>query len=214
MRQQLSTAELDVQTITGLKRRDPAALRDLYDRYGRIAYSVARRYLRDSGAAEDVVQEVFLRVWMRQHLFDHVKGTLASWLLTVTRNLAIDHLRANDRNGYLKQPSLEFVAAPVYSELSDDVDLRAALTNLTLEERRVVQLAYFEGLSQTEISERVGRPLGTVKSCVRAALNKLRHGFRQTSLQEGCVANPARIDNVISGNGFNHTRSVTADGHQ
>ena len=183
MRQQLSTVALDLQTIAGLKRRDPAALRDLYDRYGRIAYSVALRYLRDSSAAEDVVQEVFLRVWTRAHLLDNIKGTLASWLLAVTRNLAIDHLRAYDRNRSREQNSFEFVAIPVDFELSDSVDrLRTALTKLSQQQRQVVELAYFEGLSQTEISERVGRPLGTVKSCVRAALNKLRHGFSQTSL--------------------------------
>jgi RNA polymerase sigma-70 factor, ECF subfamily len=183
MRQQPTTAELDVQTIAGLKRRDPAALGDLYDRYGRIAYSVALRYLRDSSAAEDVVQEVFLRVWTRAHLLNNVKGTLVSWLITVTRNLAIDHLRAYDRDGCREQNSFEFIAVPVDFELSDNVDrLRTALTNLTQEQRRVVELAYFEGLSQTEISERVGRPLGTVKSCVRAALNKMRYGVRRASL--------------------------------
>jgi len=183
MRQQLTIAELDVRTIADLQRRDPAALGDLYDRYGRIAYSIALRYLRDSGAAEDLVQEVFLRVWTRAHLLENVKGTLASWLSTVTRNLAIDHLRAHHRDGYRELNSFEFIAVPIDFELSDDVErLRTALTNLTQEQRRVIELAYFEGLSHTEISERVGRPLGTVKSCVRAALNKLRQGFRQTSL--------------------------------
>jgi RNA polymerase sigma-70 factor, ECF subfamily len=182
MRQQLPTADSDLQIIARLKRRDPAALGDLYDRYGRIVYAVALRNIRSPCAAEDIVQEVFLRVWTRVHLIDNLKGTLASWLSTITRNIAIDHLRACARHGCLKQDSFRFVPAPMRFEFSDSADrLQTALTNLTHEQRRVLELAYFEGFSQTEIAERVGRPLGTVKSCVRAALSELRRGFRRTS---------------------------------
>jgi RNA polymerase sigma-70 factor (ECF subfamily) len=185
MREQLPTADSDLQIIAGLKRRDPAALGDLYDRYGRIVYLVALRKVRNSHEAEDIVQEVFLRVWTRAHLIDNVRGTLGAWLLTVTRNLAIDHIRACSRHAWLEQPCVEVIPGPVSHEFSDIVDrLSAALTNLTHEQRRVVELAYYQGLSQTEISERVGKPLGTVKTCVRGALQRLRCRFNETSSPE------------------------------
>ena len=182
MRQQLPIADSDVHIIAGLKRRDPAALGDLYDRYGRIVYLVALRKVRNSHEAEDIVQEVFLRVWARAHLIDNFRGTLVPWLLRVTRNLTIDHLRACSQHSLLEQRCLEVVPAHVDCEFSDSVDrLNAALTNLTPEQRRVVELAYYQSLSQTEISERVGKPLGTVKSCARAALQSLRLRFGETS---------------------------------
>jgi len=182
MRQQVPTADSDLQIIAGLKRRDPATLGDLYDRYGRVVYLVALRKVRNSHEAEDIVQEVFLRVWTRAHLIDNLRGTLVAWLLTVTRNLAIDHLRACSRHALLEQTCVEVVPAPVSYECSDIVDrLSAVLANLNREQRRVVELAYYQGLSHTEISERVGKPLGTVKRCVRGALQRLRRRFGETS---------------------------------
>jgi len=182
MRQQVPTANSDLEIIAGLKRRDPAALGDLYDRYGRLVYLVALRKVRNSHEAEDIVQEVFLRVWTRAHLIDNLRGTLVTWLLTVTRNLTIDHLRAHSRYAWSDQSCFEDVPAPADREFSDSVDrLTAALTNLNAKQRNVVELAYYQGLSQTEISERVGKPLGTVKSCVRAALQNLRRRFSEAS---------------------------------
>ncbi len=169
----------DSLTIGGLKRRDPGALANLYDRYGGIVYSVIFRVLGNVGEAEEVVQEVFLRVWMRAHLIDDSCGTLRPWILVIARNRAIDHLRSARMNRSFEHTSYEHFPAPICFDplLSFSVEaerLREALAKLSSEQRRVIESAYFEGLSQTEISERMKIPLGTVKTRARRALGALR----------------------------------------
>jgi RNA polymerase sigma-70 factor (ECF subfamily) len=164
----------DLEIILGLKQRNPGAMTDLYDRYERIVYSAATRILGNAGEVQDVVQEVFLRVWMRAHLIDPSQS-LVPWLLTVTRNIAIDYLRSvrlPDRS--IEQTSYGFATAPFAVHYLHSVDGLRALTQLTDEQRQVIKFAYFEGLSQTEISERMARPLGTVKTWTRTALAILR----------------------------------------
>ena len=171
----------DSDLIARLQRRDPQALAELYDRYGRIAYSLILRVVRDSGIAEDLVQETFLRVWNRVHGFDAEKGAIGPWLLAIARNRAIDYLRSaggRDRN------ALEFEETErpaLYTDMERDLLLsdsarrvKSAMEKLSENHRQVIELAYFEGLSQTEMAERMGQPLGTVKTWVRAALKNLR----------------------------------------
>jgi len=171
----------DADLVERLRRRDPQALAELYDRYGRLAYSLILRVVRDSAIAEDLVQETFLRVWNRVHGFDSVRGALSPWLLAVARNRAIDYLRSasgRERNAF----EFEETDHPaLYSDMEPDIlnadktrRVRAAMEKLSPNLRTVVELAYFEGLSQSEMAERIGQPLGTVKTWVRAALKSLR----------------------------------------
>ena len=174
-------AEGDAELVERLRKRDPQALGELYDRYGRVAYSLVFRIVRDTGIAEDLVQETFLRVWNRAQAFDSQRGALGAWLLAVARNRAIDYLRSS--SGRMRNAlELEEAEQPAaYVDLEKDVlnsdqarRLRDAMKKLNDNQRSVIELAYFEGLSQTEMAERMGQPLGTVKTWVRTALRNLR----------------------------------------
>ncbi|HUB80052.1 MAG TPA: sigma-70 family RNA polymerase sigma factor [Bryobacteraceae bacterium] len=175
------STEADAALVVRLQRREPQALAELYDRYGRVAYSLILRVVRDAGIAEDLVQETFLRVWNRVQGFDAQKGAVGPWLLAVARNRAIDYIRSagcRDRN------TVEFEESDhpsLYTEMESGIlasdkarVLKAALEKLLPHQRQVIELAYFEGLSQTEMAARMGQPLGTVKTWVRAALKTLR----------------------------------------
>jgi RNA polymerase sigma-70 factor (ECF subfamily) len=172
----------DSALIERLKRRDPQALAELYDRYGRAAYSLVLRVVHDQSIAEDLVQETFLRVWNRVHSIDSEKGAIGPWLLAVARNRAIDYLRSSagrDRNAAVALD--EAGHASLYREMeagilvSDQVRrVKAAMEKLAPNYRMVVELAYFEGLSQPEMSAKMGQPLGTIKTWVRTALQSLR----------------------------------------
>jgi RNA polymerase sigma-70 factor (ECF subfamily) len=165
-----------------LKNRDPRAMGELYDRYGRIAFALIVRIVRNEAVAEDLVQETFLRVWNRVHAFDHDKGALGPWVLAVARNRAIDYLRSVE--GRLEKSALELekLEQPaLFTNLENTVlnldrvrQLRGAFEKLTPNQRLVLELAYYEGLSQTEMAERLKQPLGTVKTWVRTALKLLR----------------------------------------
>ena len=174
-------AEADAGIVKRLKARDPQALAEIYDRYGKIVYSLILRVVRDGGIAEDLVQETFLRVWNRAQGFDAERGAFGPWLLSVARNRAIDYLRSaggRERNAVeweeVDHPSL-FIHMERDILASDHARvIRAALLKLTPQQREVIELAYFEGLTQTEMAERMGQPLGTVKTWVRTALKNLR----------------------------------------
>jgi RNA polymerase sigma-70 factor, ECF subfamily len=171
----------DADLVERLRRRDPEALAELYDRYGRLVYSLILRVVRDAAISEDLVQETFLRVWNRVQGFDAVRGALAPWLLAVARNRAIDYLRSasgRERNAFefeeTDHPSLYSDMEPGILNADKTRRVRAAMEKLAPNLRTVVELAYFEGLSQSEMAERIGQPLGTVKTWVRAALKSLR----------------------------------------
>jgi len=171
----------DSGLVARMQRRDPQALAELYDRYGGVTYSLILRVVRDTGIAEDLVQETFMRVWNRVNGFDAQKGSIGPWLLAVARNRAIDYLRSavgRDRNAVeyeeTDHPSL-------YRDMEKDIlasdkarKVKSAIDKLPANYRQVIELAYFEGLSQTEMAARMGQPLGTVKTWVRTALKNLR----------------------------------------
>jgi RNA polymerase sigma-70 factor, ECF subfamily len=175
---------LDAALIGRLQRRDPNALAELYDRYGRLAYSLILRVVRDTGVAEDLVQETFLRVWNRVQGFDVERGAVGPWLLAVARTRAIDYLRSTTGRA---RTTLELEATEhpsLYNDMEKDLlaadsarRVKAAIEKLSPNQRQVIEMAYFEGLSQTEMAERMGQPLGTVKTWVRAALRSLREEF-------------------------------------
>ena len=174
-------AEGDAELVKRLQKRDPQALGELYDRYGRLAYSLIYRIVHDAGIAEDLVQETFLRVWNRVQGFDGDRGALGGWLLAVARNRAIDYMRSV-AGRMARAAELEENDHPsLYLDLEKEVlnsdqarRLRKAMEKLNANQRSAIELAYFEGLSQTEMAERMGQPLGTVKTWVRAALKHLR----------------------------------------
>ena len=170
-----------------LQRREPEAMKDLYDRFGNLAYSVVLAVVRDSPTAEDLVQETFLRVWNRIQAFEPGRGALGPWLLAIARNRAIDHVRSSsskkDRNAIelaaREHPSL-FVDMQREVENNDHARIiRSAIKKLNPNQQKVIELAYYEGLSQTEMAERMGQPLGTIKTWVRAALGVLREELGQ-----------------------------------
>jgi RNA polymerase sigma-70 factor (ECF subfamily) len=173
-----------------LKNRDPHAMAELYDRYGRLTYALIFRIVRNAAAAEDLVQETFLRVWNRAQAFDQDRGALGPWVLAVARNRAIDYLRSVD--GRMSQSSfdLEKMEQPaLFSDFENQIlnmdrvrILRDAFEKLTPNQRIVLELAYYEGLSQTEMAERMKQPLGTVKTWVRGALKALREELGEAAI--------------------------------
>ncbi len=177
----IHVAGSDVELIERLHRHDPLAMAELYDRYGRLVYSLILRIVRDTGIAEDLVQETFLRVWNRAQALDSHKGSIGPWLLAVARNRAIDYLRSA---GGRERNAVEFEETDhpaLYTDMEPDIiasdrarQIKTAMERLSPNQRQVIELAYFEGLSQTEMAERMGQPLGTVKTWVRAALKNLR----------------------------------------
>lgn len=178
----VAAAEGDRELALRLKRRDPNAMADLYDRFGRLAYSVIFAIVRDTGVAEDLVQETFLRIWNRMNGFDAERGALGPWLLTVARNRAIDYIRSAgarvSRNAFeleeREHPSLYANAEEEIITADQARRIQVALASLNANQKRVIELAYFEGLSQTEMAERMQEPLGTVKTWARTALKRLR----------------------------------------
>ena len=168
--------------VRRLKTRDGRAMVDLYDRYGRLLYSVILRAVNDSATAEDLLQETLMRVWNRIHTFDETKGRLEGWLVTVARNRALDHLRANQTSPLAATADLEdleragmFYRSESHADrIAQENAVNAALGSLNKDQRQVIELIHFEGLTQAEIAAKLGRPLGTVKGMVRSALKCLR----------------------------------------
>jgi RNA polymerase sigma-70 factor (ECF subfamily) len=169
---------------------DQSALADLYDLYGGLAYSVALRVLGDRGRAEDVVQEAFLRVWNSAHRFDGSKGSLRAWLMATVRNRSIDYLRgrgAHEREERELKATVA-IAGPhqdPWHEVSLSLERKAvrdALSNLPIEQRQAVELAYFGGYTHREIASMTRVPLSTVKGRMRLALEKLSSYLQGTGL--------------------------------
>jgi RNA polymerase sigma-70 factor (ECF subfamily) len=174
----------DDDLMAGLIARRITALEQLYDRYSALVFSVSLRVLYDWQLAEDVTQEVFLRLWQRPESYDPSRGRLLSWLMSVTRNRAIDERRRMSRRVRSEDGEDPLLTLRDMDTRDDPVlglalaetraVVRAALQSLPPAQRQVVELAYFGGLTQTEIADKTGVPLGTVKTRVRLAMRKLR----------------------------------------
>lgn len=161
---------------------DERAMSELYDRYASLIYGAGVRYLGDRALAEDLVQDVFTAVWRNASAFDPARASFATWVYRITRNRATDLIRrrrARVRTVGGDSP-LEPGEEDATGELSRSFDLASALSRLSPVHREVLTLAYFEGLSQSEISRRTNTPLGTVKSRTTTALRALR----ETMLEE------------------------------
>ncbi|MGA8027540.1 MAG: sigma-70 family RNA polymerase sigma factor [Bryobacteraceae bacterium] len=172
----------DSDLIERLRKRDPDGLAAAYERYGHVTYSLFVRITRDQGAAEDLVQELFIRLWNRAREFDSSRGALGVWILSIARNMAIDHVRSAQARFATRVRSLDHIDQLCFSKNPTDpvsrIDsvrtLKGAFEKLNANEKRVMELAYFEGFSQSEIAARIQEPLGTVKSWMRSALSRLR----------------------------------------
>jgi RNA polymerase sigma-70 factor (ECF subfamily) len=165
--------------LTRIGQRDENAMEVIFRRYSGPVYSVALRVLRDTGQAEDILQEVFLQLWRKPAAFVQNRGSLGAWLVVIARNRAIDVLRRRKPSDSVEDVVL---ASPV--NVADEAErntmmqrVRGVIAKLPEEQRRALELAYFEGLSHTEIASRTGDPLGTVKTRIRQALITLRKAF-------------------------------------
>jgi RNA polymerase sigma-70 factor, ECF subfamily len=169
----------DAQLLDRVCGRDQQAMTEIFDRYGRLVYSVALRVLQDPAHAEDVMQDVFFKVWREPQTFLEGRGPLGAWLAVVARNRAIDAIRRRKPTD-----AVDDVVLVSKTNLASEIErntmiekVRAVLNGLPLEQRAPMELAYFEGLSHTEIAARTGDPLGTVKTRIRTALISLRRAL-------------------------------------
>ena len=171
----------DADLVSRCAERDDRALAELYDRFGKQAYALALRVVRDSVFAEDAVQEAFLDVWRSAARFDAARAKVSSWLLTFVHRRAVDIVRREQarpqRSSSIDDAPPQVAAVNVAAEVESrdrQAAIKRALESLTPAQRDVLQLAYFGGYSQSEIAERLDEPLGTVKSRTHVALSRLR----------------------------------------
>ena len=170
----------DMDLLDRIARRDESALAELYDRFSSVSMALAARIVGDRMEAEDVIQTVFIRVWDGARRYDPARGSVAAWLLQSIRNAAIDRIRRRDAYRRATEravpPGETTAPAPELNE--DQKRLKDAVAQLPADQREVIELAYFEGLSQTQISEKLGHPLGTVKTRIRLGMEKLREALK------------------------------------
>ena len=173
----LDDTELISQVVNGEQR----AFLALYDRYSSRVYTLALRMVRDQMMAEEVVQDTFLKLWSRARQYLTERGPLLTWLLTIARHTALDRLRLESRRPALSDgndPDFAWEIIPAPETTSEEArwqSLYLAVRSLPNEQRQVIELAYYQGLSQSEIAEVLNLPLGTVKTRLRAGMNRLRH---------------------------------------
>jgi RNA polymerase sigma-70 factor, ECF subfamily len=175
---------VELELLTRIAKRERPAFEELYTRYANILYATAMKFLKEDADAKDVVQDVFIQIWDKAKLYDPTKGKPLTWALTLTRNRSIDRIRAIQRRSRLRD---DFEKETVMDESTgvrealSGVDasekgqiLRDAVAQLSSQQRRVIDLAFFHGLTQSEIAEKLGEPLGTVKARARRGLMKLK----------------------------------------
>jgi RNA polymerase sigma-70 factor (ECF subfamily) len=170
------TPSIDAVLLGRVRTDDQRAMTELFDRYGSMVYSVALRVLNDPSQAEDIMQEIFFQVWRNPNAFVPGRGSLGAWLAVMARNRAIDLLRRRRPTD-----SVDDVILASSSDLGSEVErnrmmekVRVVLNDLPAEQQKSVELAFFEGLTHSEIATRTGDPLGTVKTRIRSALMTLR----------------------------------------
>jgi RNA polymerase sigma-70 factor, ECF subfamily len=169
-------ATTEAELIARIRSGDESAMAMLYDRYSGLVYAVALRVVADTGAAEDVLQDVFMQLWRNPGAFNAARGRLAPWLAVIARNRAIDVVRKRR-----PETDIEDVIVAVEPDLADGAyrakvieRVRGELSAMPAEQRKALELAFFEGLTHTEIAARTGEPLGTIKTRIRGGLIALR----------------------------------------
>jgi RNA polymerase sigma-70 factor, ECF subfamily len=179
----------DFTLLQRIAARDTAALADLYDRHSRLIFGLILRIVRDRGEAEDILQETFVRVWNRAEIYDARLGGPLPWIVRVARNRAIDRVRARQVRASVDTPAADAatieptpdtrIQSPEAAVLETERRLRLtdALAGLPVEQRRLIEAAFFEGYTHTQLAERFGLPLGTVKTRIRAGMRAMRVGL-------------------------------------
>ncbi len=179
----------DATLVTRLLQKDVSSFEQLYDRHSRIVYALVLRILQQASTAEEVVQDVFLQLWRNAAHYDPSRGPFVPWLLTLARNRALDHLRLKSERQRRREDQAEelppVASAPDYENALDEKRraerVRALMTSLAPQQKRAIELAYFEGLSHSEIAAALKEPLGTVKSWIRNGLLRLKEGLQATT---------------------------------
>ena len=173
------SVEDDPSLLALVRKGDERAMASLFDRYSKVVYSVALRVLRDPAAAEDVLQEIFMQVWRNPDSFTSTRGSLGGWLAVVARNRAIDTLRrkrpTDSVDDVVLASSTNIAAEAERNSLMERA--RSVIVTLPAEQRKTLEMAFFDGLTHAEIAELTGDPLGTVKTRIRSALLTLRKAF-------------------------------------
>jgi RNA polymerase sigma-70 factor (ECF subfamily) len=178
---------LDAALLARLLQKDVSAFEQLYERHARLVYGLVLRIVQQAATSEEVVQDIFLQLWRNAKHYDATRGPFVPWLLTLARNRALDHLRLkSERQRRLEEQSdiLPTVfAAPDYEHALDEKRraerVRALMAGLTPQQKKAIELAYFEGMSHSEIAAALKEPLGTVKSWIRNGLLRLKEGLQQ-----------------------------------
>ena len=179
----------DAALLHRLLQRDVSAFEELYDRHSRLVYALVLRILQQATTAEEVVQDVFLQLWRNAAQYDASRGPFVPWLLTLARNRALDHLRLKSERQRRREDQVEelppVVTIPDFEGALDEqrraTRVRELMTSLNPQQKRAIELAYFEGLSHSEIAGTLQEPLGTVKSWIRNGLLRLKEGLQTTS---------------------------------
>jgi len=167
------------ELVALLKSNDKRAFEYLYDNYAGALYAVILKKIEDTTLAEDVLQEVFVKIWNNFSTYDTSKGRLFTWMLNISRNLAIDTLRSKSFKKQSKIQNSEKAVDYVSNNINEDekfdaLGIRNQLNRLSQEHKRIMNMAYFEGFTQDEISKQLGIPLGTIKTRMRAAILELK----------------------------------------
>jgi len=183
---------LDLDLLRRIVARDTAALADLYDRHSRLLFGLILRIVRNRAEGEEVLQEAFVRVWTRAGLYDPRLGSPTAWLVRLARNCAIDRLRARGIRDTAGKPDLNESVADSAASATDirtpeavvlDAERRGtvkdALAELPAEQRRLIEAAFFDGYTHSELAKRFGLPLGTVKTRIRAGMIAMRQRLEQ-----------------------------------
>ena len=169
----------DMRLVARVRAGDQQALSELYDRYSKVVYGVALRILHDTGAAEDLLQDIFLQLWRKPDAFDSSRGSLAAWLAVIARHRSIDRLRQRR-----PETDIEDCVIVTATDLRDETErslviekVRVVMNEMGPDQRTAMEMAFFEGLTHTEIAEKTGEPLGTIKTRIRSGLQMLRTRF-------------------------------------
>ncbi len=188
---QIVRNEEDLKLMMQVVKRDTIALSALYDRYSALVYTMALKMVKATDEAEDLVQEVFMQVWNKAAMFAETKGSVYTWIVTIARRKAIDRLRSSqnvnkgvsldDDEMTFEVPDAAYAANPLHATISSEYEelMKAGLALLTNDQRTILELSYYEGFTQQQIAEKLGVPLGTVKTRMRQGLIKLRDYLKE-----------------------------------
>lgn len=182
--------EYDVTLLGRVAGGDRAAFAELYDRYSTLVFTMVSRMTKSRIDAEDLLQDTFLQIWNKAETFVSTRGSVYTWIVTISRNKAIDRLRSADqsrRGGRLDDSALQLVsddgyrANPLVAAISSEYEnlMKEGLASISPEQRKVLEMSYFEGLTQSEISDRLELPLGTVKTRMRQGMIKIRNLLKE-----------------------------------